>query len=194
MTRFKYVIASLLLALSCVTFAASSPVAMLQTVADQMISALKETSNRNEANLNRIVNELLIPHVDRDLMSQEILGKYWTSANHDQKEAFKTEFTRYVVRTYSTALASYTNQKVRFFPIRGGVSGSRVRVNSAIDQSNGQSVSVVYRLDNSSGDWRVYDFSVEGISLVDNYRQQFADVLRSGGMQGLLDQLKKRGG
>lgn len=166
------------------------PEQMLQTVTDQLLSNLQQQQNRNEQALLTLVNQILVPHINLDLTSQLVLGKYWASATPQQRAEFKTQFTAFMARTYSTALSSYTNEKVRYFPVRGGVTGDRVQVNSAIDQANGQSVSVSYRLALSSGEWKVYDFSVENVSIVENYRSQFADVLRTSGLDGLLQRLK----
>ena len=191
---FKYVLSIGLLIFSMVSFAASSPVDMLQQATNQMLQSLKKTENRNTQSLYRLVQNILLPHVDLDRMSQLVVGRYWSQASPADRQAFKQQFTYYVTRTYSTALSSYTNEKVRFFPIRGGVSSDRVQVNSSIDQSNGQNISVSYRLIESNGSWKVYDFTVEGVSMVENYRSQFADILRTQGLAGLNQRLKSRNG
>jgi phospholipid transport system substrate-binding protein len=172
--------------------AASSPVAMLQSVSNQMLAELNNTANRNDQALYRLVQRILLPHADLDLMSELVVDGYWATATPSQRAQFKRQFTYYITRTYSSALSSYTNERVRFFPIRGGVSGNRVQVNSVVDQSSGQSISVSYRLILTGGQWKVYDFSVEGVSMVDNYRSQFASVLRTQGFQGLLNTLESR--
>lgn len=189
--QFKklFVIGSLFVSL--IAFAvASSPVDMLKTTTDQMLGALKHTQNRNSQALYSLVQRILLPHVDLDLISEQVVGSAWAKASPAQRAEFKQQFTFFITRTYSTALASYSNEKVRFFPIRGGVTGNKVQVNSSIDQANGQSIAVAYRLILEQGQWKVYDFSVEGVSLVQNYRSQFAATLRTQGMAGLVSQLK----
>jgi phospholipid transport system substrate-binding protein len=188
----KYLLIAWFMGWSIFAAAAPSPVDMLQSTTNQMLEALKDTSNRNTQSLYRLVRTILLPHVDLDLMSQQITGRYWAQATPEQRSEFKNQFTYFITRTYSTALSSYSNQKVQFYPIRGGVNGNRVQVNSAIVQSNGQNVSVSYRLALAGGQWKVYDFSVEGVSLVDNYRSQFTDILRTQGLAGLNDRLKSR--
>jgi len=188
----KYFFAFVLLLVSMFAQAATSPVDMLQSTTNQMISALENTSNRNTQSLYSLVRKILLPHVDLDLMSQQVTGAAWAKATPEQRNQFKQQFTFYVTRTYSSALSSYSNQKVKFYPIRGGVSGNRAQVNSAIIQQNGDNIAVSYRVIQSGGQWKVYDFSVEGVSMVDNYRSQFADVLRSQGLGGLIQSLSKR--
>lgn len=189
---FKYTALLGFLFASLLTFAASSPVAVLQSTTDQMLAGLQKTENRNPTALYRLVQTILLPHVDLDLMSAQVVGRSWTQATPSQRAEFKNQFTYFVTRTYSSALSSYSNQKVQFFPVRGGVSGNRVQVNSVIQQNNGQNIAVVYRLNLANGQWKVYDFSVEGVSLVENYRSQFGDILRTQGLDGLNAQLKAK--
>ncbi len=190
--KLKSILLSFLLLFGTWAYAASSPVDMLQSVSNQMLSSLSKITDRNDRALYSLVKRILLPHVDLNGMSELVVGKYWAAASPAERSQFQQEFTQFVTRTYSNALSSYDNQKVRFFPIRGGVSGSRVQVNSAIDQNNGQSVSVSYRLTLMGGEWKVYDFSVEGVSIVENYRSQFADVLRTNGLSGLIQQLQQQ--
>lgn len=196
MTNLRKAFASIVLILamiatSSLAWAQSSPVTMLEQVTNQMLTALKNTQSRSPQTLYSLVRNILLPHVNVDLMSQQVVGRYWAQASAADREEFKNQFTFFVTRTYSSALSSYSNQKVRYFPIRGGAGGSRVQVNSAIDQDNGQPVSVSYRLIQEGG-WKIYDFSVEGVSLVDNYRAQFADILRTEGLAGLNQRLKAK--
>lgn len=177
---------------SGLALAQSSPVTMLEQVTDQMLSSLKQTQNRNSQALYHLVRGILLPHVDTELMSQQVVGRYWAQATPQQRSEFQNQFTYFVTRTYSTALSSYSNEKVRYFPLRGGATGNKVQVNSSIDQANGQNISVSYRLVQTGGQWKIYDFSVEGVSLVDNYRAQFADILRSEGLEGLNKRLAAR--
>lgn len=177
---------------SGLALAQSSPVTMLEQVTDQMLSSLKQTQNRNSQALYGLVRNILLPHVDTELMSQQVVGRAWAQATPQQRSEFEKQFTYFVTRTYSTALSSYSNERVRYFPLRGGATGSKVQVNSSIDQANGQNISVSYRLVQTDGQWKIYDFSVEGVSLVDNYRAQFADILRSEGLEGLNKRLAAR--
>jgi phospholipid transport system substrate-binding protein len=185
----KSIFFGILMLFSLAAFA-QDPVSMLQTTSDQMLAAVKQSSNRDSATLYGIIQRILLPHIDLDVMSRLVVGKYWKTATPAQKTEFKQQFTRFVSNTYSTALAAYKDEKIKFYPVRGGVKGNRVQVNSDIFQNNGQTINVAYQLTNLSGDWKVYDFSVDGISMVQNYRSQFADVLAQSGFDGLLKRLQ----
>lgn len=175
-----------------------APLAILKQTSAQMLSALKQ----NKASLKtdpkviyHIVNTVLLPHIDLDTMSRSVVGRNaWVSATPAQREEFKELFTHQVTKTYSAALSSYRDEQVKFFPIRGGITGNRIQIQSEIMRSNGQKIPVSYRLVDLNGNWKVYDFSVEGVSIVSSYRSQFASVLSEKGLPGLLTEMHRRYG
>lgn len=176
-----------------------APVAMLKSTSDQMLSALKSnkaTMKNNPDTIYRLVNSILLPHVDLESMGRSVIGRtYWYQATPAQREEFKKLFTRQVTQTYATALESYENETVKFFPIRAYNPGAqRVQVQSQIVRSNGQTIPVSYRLINQGGSWKVYDFSVEGVSIVSSYAAQFANDLQQGGLANLLTKMRQKYG
>ena len=111
-----------------------------------------------------------------------------------QKEGyaeFEKEFTRYVTRTYSAAMQSYDGETMRFDPIRGNI-GNKVRVSSDLILKNGPPIQLQYSVEKHGNNWLIYDFSVDGVSIVKNYRTQFAGTLRQKGLDGLVKELQKR--
>lgn len=171
---------------------ASSPVTMLEGASNALLSALSNTQNRDEKTLSDLITKIILPHMELDQMSEKVVGKYWLEATPTQRTQFKDAFTRYVIHTYSAPLASYTKEKVQFFPIREGSSGKSIEVHSVIEQLNGQNLSVTYRLIVVGSTWKIIDFSVENVSLVDNYHAQFAEVLRIQGIEGLIQKLQHK--
>jgi len=173
------------------------PLAMLKNTSSQMIHELDKNLSqikRNDRLVYNLVNRILVPHFALAAMSQGVVGREnWQQATPALQQQFIAEFTRYVIRTYSSALQSYDGETIRFYPIRGyNPSVSRVQVNSDILQKDGPSINLQYRLLNNGGNWLIYDFSVDGISIVQNYRSQFAGVLRQGGLTKLVQQLQQR--
>jgi len=179
------------------TMAASAdPVAMLDQTSSQMINALKKnkaTIKTKPAYVENLARKILIPNVDVPTMSRLALGRNaWLKSTKVQQKQFMQEFVTLLIRTYSSALASYTNQSIKFYPIRGGTQGkSRIQVNSKIIQPGGPSIPVSYRLVKRSNGWKVYDMSVDGVSLVQSFRSQFANEISRGGINGLLASLHK---
>jgi phospholipid transport system substrate-binding protein len=172
-----------------------SPVTVLNQAADQMLNSLAQNKSRlkgGDGVIYGIVSRVLLPYVDLDRMSMAVVGRqFWTSATPAQKSEFIDQFTRLVTSTYAAALASYDDDKVQFFPIRGDYANSHtLTVRSMIIRRSGQKIGVDYNVVRSGNSWKVYDFSIENISMVQSYRSQFSDVLASQGMGGLLQRLK----
>ncbi len=172
----------------------SDPVGLLKYIADNMISELKAnkaTLKTKPGIVYSLAYKYVVPYADLPEMSKRVLPpKVWNSATASQRSQFQKEFTRLVIRTYASALTAYQDQEVRFFPIRVR-SGNSVEVRSEITSSSSPAISVTYRLLNSGGQWKLYDMSVEGVSLISSFRAQFADILANGNMDKLLDRLSK---
>lgn len=190
----KVLVALLGLFMCTMAWAISSPVELLQNTSNQLISALQ----RNQATLKTkpqivygIVNQILLPHVDVMSMSSTALGREaWLRATPTQRQAFAQQFVTLLIRTYSSALAQYTNERVNFLPIRGDYyNQSRIQVNSVIVRESGPSINLSYRMMRVGGQWKLYDFSVDGVSIIESFRSQFVEELRNSGIDGLITKL-----
>jgi phospholipid transport system substrate-binding protein len=177
-----------------VLFAAdgSSPVALLQSIADNMISGLKAhqaTLKSNPGVVYSLANRYVVPHADLDEMSRRVLpARTWQAATPAQKAQFKKQFTKTLIRTYASAIAEYRDETIKFFPVRGGAGGGSVRVDSQIIRTDGPTISVSYTLVNKGG-WKLVDMTVEGISMLQSFRSQFSDKLGSEDIEGLIHDL-----
>jgi phospholipid transport system substrate-binding protein len=185
----NFFIALLFASFVSVVCAQSGPVGMLETLANQMISGLraqKATLQNNPKIVYSLANRIIVPHADLAEMSKRVLPpRTWNSATPAQRSQFAKEFTTLLIRTYASALATYTDQTVKFFPLRGPA-GNSVRVDSQIVRDNGPPISVNYMVIRRGGSWKVYDMTVEGISILESFRSQFADQLSQGNMNDLL--------
>lgn len=175
-------------------FAAGDPVNELNSIADQLISQLKAnktTLKENPSLVYSLANEIVVPHADIDYMAKRVLPpKVWNSASSSQRSRFESAFSTLLVHTYASALANYNDQTVHFFPVRGGYAGkSSVQVNSSIERSDGPSIAVNYRMILAGSEWKLYDLSVEGVSMLESFRSQFADQLAQGDIDALINKL-----
>jgi phospholipid transport system substrate-binding protein len=195
---FKRSIATLIL--SCITMvaiAAQSPVDLLQNVSNQMIDKLKQdqsTIKSNPQHVESLARQIILPHVEITTMSRLALGRDgWLKATPAQKQQFVNQFTTLMIRTYSKALASYSDQTVKFYPIRGSLNGqTQTQVDSKILQPGGPAIPMSYRMVLRGNDWKVYDMSVDGVSMVQSFHSQFAQELNQGGVAGLLNAMVKQ--
>ena len=172
----------------------ANPVTYMKSVADNLLVSLQQ----NKANLGNkklvahIIYEKIVPYFDVGAMSRLVLGRaFWTKATPAQQVEFQQQFTKMIVGTYAAAIEKYDDDKINFYPLRGGFDTYRlISVSSVVERRNGNKINVSYNLMREGNVWRIYDFNIEGISMVSSYRSQFNNVLYQAGVGALIDQLK----
>jgi len=170
---------------------------LIQVTAKRMLSRIEQ--DRGEININPrhvhdLVDEILLPHIDFTRMSRWVLGKYWRRASALEKDSFVEEFRGLIVRTYSTALLEYSGQEINFLPVRNNSDPNLASVRTEIQPANGPMIPISYDLyRNDSGEWKVYDVSIDGISLIANYRSSFSSqIRRAGSLTRVINQMKAK--
>jgi phospholipid transport system substrate-binding protein len=160
----------------------------------QFISENKETLENDESFLQAKVDELIIPKLDIQLMSKIVLGKkIWLSINSYQKDKFILAFRGLMVRTYMKSLTAFDGEKIKFEPYTKGERPDVAQVKSSYLLSEG-SISVNYRLKmNKLNEWKVFDISIDGISLLRNYRSDFQNHIEINGINSLISDLEDKG-
>ncbi|KAF0192387.1 MAG: putative toluene tolerance protein [Gammaproteobacteria bacterium] len=186
----------LVLGLFAVTGRAETlPHEFVQQAADQTIARLKAERAQIEQDPDRIygiIQDLVIPHFDFIRMSKWVLGKHWRDASPDQRKRFTDEFRTMLVRTYASSLMKYVDDKITYQPAQWDKGSQEAVVHSSIDHPGGQPVAVSYRLYLDQGNWKIFDVTVEDISLVINYRSSFSSEISAKGMDGLIEQLVRK--
>lgn len=165
--------------------------------ASEALNVLKSDSGVKSgdlAHINQVVDQYILPYVNFRKTTQLAAGRYWRQATPEQKDALADAFRGTLIRTYSGALTNVTSQtSIKLLPFRGDSNADDVVVRSLITQSNGQPVGVDYRLEKDPQQgWRIYDMNVEGIWLIQNYRNQFAQQIQQSGIDGLIKALNQR--
>ena len=196
MRVFKTVALLVFMSLSHMLFAQPSPLPMLEHSANEIIATLKANKSNLKSNPNIIyhaVESHFLPNVDVVGMSRSVLGRQaWQKASASEKSQFSKAFTKLVLRTYSSPLAQYTDETVQFLPIRGSLNNRFVRINSVIVRSEGQNIPLSYSLVSKDGQWKIYDISVEGVSLLQSFRSQFAQVLQNSDINEVIKQMQQK--
>lgn len=173
-----------------------APLVMVKQTSNQVLNALKQNKSRlnNKQVIFNIVNGLAVPHFDLEGISRSVVGRnYWDQASPQAQQQFIKAFTRYVINMYSSALSSYTDETLSFPPMRDyDPSQNRAQVYSTVERRSGPEIALNYRVIKIGSSWKIYDFTAEGISMVQSYRSQFADTLNRGGLPELTKQLQAR--
>lgn len=139
-----------------------------------------------------LADRLVLPHFDFERMSQRVLGKHWRSAGSDQRRRFIEEFRTLLVRTYAVAVAQYSEQEIRILTTRERKNGKEASVRTEVVQPGGPSIPIRYDLHDMQGGWKVYDVTIDGVSLVINYRSTFNREIGRNGIDALIERLEKR--
>jgi len=173
----------------------TNPQELIRQTADQLLNKIQSDSEKfqqDPAKLYALVGEVVLPHFDFDTMVNLALGKYKNKISSEQRPLLINEFRVLLVRTYGKALLEYNDQEIIYLPTEGSLEGGDVTVKTEIEQEGGFPIPLNYNLKASEQGWKVYDISVDDISLVTNYRSSFARQIKKNGIDGLIKTLHDR--
>ena len=164
----------------------------VKSVADDVLAIVKKDKaiqSGDQEKIFALAEEKIVPNFNFDHVCKLVLGKNFSKATKEQQDAFEREFRSLLIRTYASALSKYRNQTIEYKPLRDSADDKDVVVKTQILQPGGQPLAVDYSLEQVGDVWKVYDITIEGVSLVTNYRGQFSNEVRQGGMDGLIQKL-----
>ena len=170
-------------------FAQETPDALVMKITDEVLDIVRKDKDIQSGNTRKaieLVDAKVLPYFNFQHMTALAVGKDWRKASAQQQQQLSAEFKTLLVRTYSNALTGYKNQKIVFKPFKMNPGETDVLVRTEVQQSGAKAIQLDYNLEKLDSGWKVYDVTVAGISLVTNYRDQFAQEIRNGGMDGLI--------
>lgn len=180
---------------SAVAWAAQAPQELVQQTTEKMLNTLRterQVVERQPERIYDLVNQTVLPHFDFERMSSWVLGKHWRSATPEQRQQFVQQFRTLLVRTYAKSLAGYTDQKISYLPMRPSSQENEVKVRTEVTQPGALPIPIDYDLYLKNNEWKVYDVTIDGVSLVTNYRTTFANQIRQEGLDKLIVTLADR--
>src|SRR4029453_13950805 len=186
--------------LLCLAFLApalgqEAPDVLVKNVTQEVVGLIakdKEIKSGNRAKLIEVIEAKVLPHFNFTAMTALAMGQNWAKATPEQKKQLTEQFKTLLVRTYASALAAYSEQKFDFRPLRAKPNDTDVTVNVRVIQPGAQPVTIDYSMEKTANGWRVYDVMVGGVSLVANYRTEFANAVRTAGIDGLIKDLQTK--
>ena len=172
----------------------AGPLEMIQGVTQQLIEIASSHPEflDNPAELRRVAEEVVLPHVDFMMLSRWVLGKHWRNATTTQQQAFTSEFRELLMGSYLRSVSAYKDNTIRFLPLRDDRQDNHVVVHAIINQLNGPQVRTSFRLHRMGNEWLLYDVMVEGVSLVATHRSTFYQIIRGHGIDSLIEQLRAK--
>ncbi|SMP72919.1 phospholipid transport system substrate-binding protein [Desulfonatronum zhilinae] len=192
----KYIIMTICLLFFASTALAASPMSAVQGAVDQVLSILREPANAEQEGIDtkyERIKQVVDDAFDYEVLSRVTLGRGWRQLDDSQKEQFISLYSELIERTYRNYIVDYSDEDVVYVRetllTEPGARVHRAEVETRVMARQGP-VQVLYRLHEDNGRWLVYDIHGEGISLSQNFRTQFEEILHRSGVEGLLESLR----
>lgn len=174
----------------------ASPPEFVQAVADQALEAVKNNTAAQQGDrqaIDALVDEYVLPYVNFEKTTRLATGPHWRQASEQQRQELIEAFKNTLIRTYSGALSKVDElSEIKVQPFRGNPDAADVVVRTIVSQRNNPDVAVDYRMEQTPEGWKIYDLNIEGIWLIQNYRNQFAQLINQRGFDGLIEALNSK--
>ena len=157
---------------------------LVRVLEDQQLKEADRATERRQQ-LQKIFND----RFSYEEMSKRSLGAHWNSLNEAQRQQFVDLFRQLLARSYTGTIEGYSGERFQYLSEQN--EGDYAEVRSKLISRKGE-IPINYRLLNKSGEWRVYDIVVDGISMVSNYRAQFTKIIRTSSYEGLVEKLQNK--
>ena len=178
-------------------YAQEAPDAMVKRVSQDVLQTIKsdpKIQSGDQARIREVMESKLAPNFDFDRMTALAMGRNWREASPDQQKRLTMEFKTLLVRTYSGALTQYRDQTIDYKPLRADPNAADVLVRTEVIRQGQPPVQIDYGMEKKDNAWKAYDVVVGGVSLVTNYRDEFTEQVRAGGIDGLIKTLATKNG
>jgi len=195
MKNLTKILAFSLLALFSNLTLANSPQELVVETTNSLFKLLQEEQERLQSDpvfLRQKVDQLILPHMDFNAMTKLAVGKNWRKATSEQRGELENQFRELLVSTYANSLSEFVKHEIKFLPFRASSRKNRAQVRSKVLQAGAASISMVYRLRKKKEAWKIYDITIDGISLVTNYRSSFTGEVSKNGISGLIGVLQEK--
>jgi len=160
---------------------------------DKALTVLSDTSLKAPdmgGKRRQVLREIGNALFDWEEMAKRSLGIHWQGRTAEEKREFVQVFTDLLERTYMDKIESYAGEKILYG--KEAIDGSYASLETNVNTKNGEQIPVNYQLIDNQGRWLVYDVSIEGVSLIRNYRVQFNDFLSHSSFHDLIVRLKNK--
>lgn len=171
-----------------------APTRIISSMLDEVFGILEKSCSQghsirwNRDELYKVASR----YVDLDEVAPRVIGPIWREQTKESQDEFKRLFREMVFMNYADRLERYACEKKKIFYNGEEVQGNIARVKTRVNSATQGEVLIEYRLKKKSEGWKIYDVVVEGVSMVQNYRSQFSDILQRQSFAQMLDMLKNK--
>ncbi|MDD5524266.1 MAG: ABC transporter substrate-binding protein [Smithella sp.] len=172
---------------------AGVPLTTAEATVNKVLNVLRDPQLKSPASKEIKKEKLRIIYkdmFDEIEFSKRTLARNWNKLTLVQRTEFVNLFEQILEKSYADKILDYTNEKVVFYK-ENMLSDTQAEIQSKIVTAS-KEIPIFYRMILKDGKWRVYDVVVENVSLVQNYRTQFNDILAKDTPEQLLETLRKK--
>ena len=166
------------------------PMAVVRPLVEDALSILRDNRTATAERQQRL-RGLISPVFDFTTMSRYALGYHWRDLTAEQRTEFTDVFAHFIQDSYLSRINEYTGQEVTFGKVTSE-SADYAQVHTRIIEAGKPATAVNYRLERVDGAWKIYDVTVENLSILSNYRNQFSRVMNKQGYPTLIGDLRKK--
>jgi phospholipid transport system substrate-binding protein len=160
---------------------------------DVIIALAKDPRiSKDKARALAFIDEKILPYFDFQSMTRLAVGRGWRDATPEQQARLTQEFRTLLVRTYAASLDTLRGAEVDYRSVNVGPNDKRAVVKALVKRPGMQPLSMEMAVERQPDGWRVIDVAIENLSLVTNYRSEFAMTVQRDGINGLLKSLAER--
>lgn len=153
----------------------------------ELIKANHEKYRADLPGFYKVVDDKVVPHFDTKGIAQLVLGKNWKTATPEQKTRFEAAFKDSLIRTYARAMLDYHDSvSAEWSPLRAEAGASDVTVNAKILRKDAPPITLAFSVHLVSDVWKIYDISVENLSLITNFRSQVNAEVKASGLDAVI--------
>ena len=194
LAKYRHLNFGLLLSVLFLTFApnaaAESAKEQLQGTMDRVVEVLRTIRSPEDIERNRnTLRQILLTRIDFAAMAEKSLGNRWKDL-YGMEKVYVSTFTDFVEHSYMSTLGSYRGEKMVYDRDRSD--GESAEVDTRVVGGQGDPIKIGYKLHLTSGQWMVYDAVIDDVSVVENYRSQFARFLRTASLEELIQNLRAK--
>ena len=162
-----------------------------KTLDSIMVIVSREDLKNNEKKAERrvLLREVISKKFSYYEMSRRSLTKHWKERTAEEKKEFIDLFGKLLENSYANKIESFTDEKIIYIDEK---KKGNVALVKTIIQKNNDEIPVNYKLVKLDNDWKIYDFIVEGVSMIKNYRTQFKKIIHKSSYEELVSKLKKK--
>jgi phospholipid transport system substrate-binding protein len=170
-----------------------APQALMEQVSQDLLRDLdanRAAYRQDPAKLRALVDKFLLPNFDTEFAARRVLGRHWTTATPDQRQRFIDAFVVSLMGDYGDAILEFTGDRLKILPFRGEPAATSATVRTLVKRSDGTEVPVNYTLRATPAGWKAWDVTIEGISYVKNFQNDFGAEINDKGIEHLIKRLE----